>query len=215
MTGGPGTGVPPVEVLVPCELDPPQLLLDDEVELLVLLEVLLDVLELVDVLVLDPPVEVLVLDPPVEVLVLEPPVEVLEPPVDVLVLDPPVEVLDPPVDVLEPPEPPDEVLVLEPPEPPEDVLVDPVEVDETTMLPPPPLPPKKPPPKKPPPPKPPLPPITTGTPPLPPSNGAPDGMGYGTGGSGMPWVATVTVGMAHAAGASGAFRLTRCTGRLA
>jgi len=122
------------------------------------------------------PLDVFILPEEVDI----PPVEVLTPPVEVEVLTPPVEV-DTPPDVLEVPEPPDEDELLTPP-----VLL---EVDEITTLPllvPPPLllppeyPPKKPPPQ--PPPKPPEPPITTGTPPLPPSNAAGGTNGTGIGG---------------------------------
>jgi hypothetical protein len=88
-------------------------------------------------------------------------VEVLEPPLDVLVLDPPLEV------------------EVEPP----------LEVEETTMLPPLDPPPKKPPAKKPPPnpPKPPLPPTTTGGEPPPTLM-----TGWGGNGIGAPCEVTVT-----------------------
>lgn len=156
--GGAGTSVPP-------------LLLD--VELLLEEDVLDDVEEEVDVeldVLVDPPkLDELTLPDEVET----PPVEVETPPVDVLT--PPVDVDTPPVDVdvLDPPDveetPPVDVEVLDPPDPPDDVLVEPVLVDDTTMLPllPPPLPPKKPPKNPPPnpPPNPPLPPTTMGMPP--------------------------------------------------
>lgn len=183
---------------LPEELDVELTLPDDVLE--VLLTPPVDVLDVL----LTPPVEVE--DPPVELVdvLLTPPVEVDDPPEEVDV-DPPEldEVLDtppdvlltPPVEVDEPPEPPDEVEVDEPPEPPDEVEP-PLEVEETTILPPP-LPPPKPPTKKPPPkppPKPPEPPTTTGTPPPPLDRIGPSGRGIGA----PPCDATVTVAGAQA-----------------
>lgn len=90
-------------------------------------------------------------------------------------------------------EPPLEVeLEVEPPlveEPPLEVELEPVEVEETTTLPPldPPPPPKKPPAKKPPPAKPPLPPMIAGTLPELPTSAT-----IGGGGIAAPWLVSVT-----------------------